>query len=360
LNPGSLRASLLRALSGILPNAEQTLLLRACLLEGRESRIAWETWRAGVIDPIQTLSDTTRWSRTLLPPLMTSLRRSVAEVDAPTLSYLRSAFVREKLRLDTYRSVRGLVLSSLAAQGVRPIVLKGAAFVETLYDTPEHRHCHDIDLLVHPSDIPRIRPIITTLGFSAAPSPEGPAHALFIHSSGLPLRAHTRPFLAKVYNPRVEELFERASDCVLDGVAARVLCPVDALVHLGGHSSSVPGVDAMRWVCDAFHLIGRVPDLDWKEAAQRARAMNVAVPFSVRLDYLATELHAPVPDGVGERLRSAAGAPSFSTIRAAFQGALLSGRSGLKRAAGAAEDWRASALLAAWAATASLRRRSSR
>jgi hypothetical protein len=352
LSSSGIRASLLRALPGILPNAEQTLLLRACLLEGKESRKAWETWRAGVSDPIQALSDSTRWARTLLPLLMTSIRRSGAEVDAATLSYLRAAFVREKLRLETYRSVRGQVLSSLAAQGMRVIVLKGAAFVDTIYDTPEHRHCHDIDLLLHPSGAARIGPLVTQLGFSAASSAEGPAHALFIHSSGLPLRAHTRPFLAKLYHTRVEKLFERAIDCMLDGTAACVLCPVDALVHLSGHASSVPGVEAIRWVCDTVHLIGRSPDLNWDEVPERARAMNVVVPLSVQLDYLATQLQARVPEAVRERLRSAASAADLSIIRAAFQGALLGGRSGLKRCAEASADWRASALLGAWAVPA--------
>jgi hypothetical protein len=356
LNTGSLRESLWRALPGILPNAEQTLLLRACLLEERESRTAWETWRAGVVDPIQALSDSARWARTLLPLLMTSISRSGAEVDAPTLSYLRAAFVREKLRIETYRSVRGQVLSSLTAQGVSTIVLKGAAFVDTIYDTPAHRHCHDIDLLVHPGGAARLRPIVAQLGFSAASSPEGPAHALFIHSSGLPLRAHTRPFLAKVYDARVEELFERSIDCMLDGTAARVLCPVDGLVHLCGHASSVPGVDAIRWVCDAARFIGCAPDLNWDEVPERARAMNVVVPLSVQLDYLAMELQARIPETVRERLRSAAGDAALPTIRAAFQGALLSGRSGLKRPMEAAGDWRVSALLAAWAVPAFITR----
>ena len=350
MSAGSLRVSLWRALSGTLPNAEQTLLLRACLLAGGDSSTAWEDWRAGVADPFLALSDTNRWARSLLPLLMSAVSRSGAELNASTLSYLRAAFVREKLRMETYRNVRRLVLSSLEAQGLRPIVMKGAAFAETLYDTAEHRHCHDIDLLIRHSEARLVLPIIEKIGLSAVSSPEGTAHALFIHSSGLPLRAHTRPFLAHVYNPPVEELFERAKDCMLDGVAARILCPVDALVHLCGHASSVPGVDALRWVCDAFLLIGRAPDLDWDQLLERAVAMNVVVPLALRLDYLAAEFHAQVPAHVSQRLQNAAGDAPFSTMRAAFQGTLLSGRQELKRLTDAAADRRASAVLAVWAA----------
>jgi hypothetical protein len=332
-----------------VPDADQTLLLRACLWKGEKNRAAWDSWRAGVTDPIQVLSDNRRWTRTLLPLLMTSLGQSGAQVDGPTFSFLRAAFLRERLRFDTYRAIRRSVLSALEAENVRTVVLKGGAFVETIYDKPEHRHCHDIDLLVHPGGATRIQPILPPLDFSPVSSPEGPQHALFHHSSGLPLRIHTRPFLDNAYVAQVEELFERARSCTFDGASVRILCPEDALVHLCGHASTIPGVDVLRWVCDASYLIERSPDINWEETVDRARAMRVILPFAVRLAYLATELDLPIPSDVCAGLWSQADAASLRFIRAAYRGTLFTGWPGLERSLNTSADWRASVVLWAWA-----------
>lgn len=345
----TVRASLLQALPATLPNRDQTLLLRACLLEGEDSRVSWQEWRSGIADPVEALSARDRWARTLLPLLMTSLTRYEAEVDARTLSYLRAAFVKESLRFDVYKGICGRVLASLAEEGMRAILLKGAAFVTSYYDVPAHRHCHDIDLLVRAADAARIGSLVAKHGFAPARSPEGPAHALFTHTSGLPLRVHTRPFLSQAYESPVEELIARAEEASFDSSPATVLCPVDALVHLCGHVSSRPGVEKLRWISDACFLIRRTPQLDWSELVERAASMNVAVPLSAQLEYLSTELGVPIPASVLPLLRTKAAASSFGAIRAAFVGTLLEGWPGLKRCIRSAADWRAAALLATWA-----------
>jgi hypothetical protein len=234
----------------------------------------------------------------------------------------------------------------LSSSDARLILLKGAAFANTLYDPPVLRHCHDIDLLVEGFQVSRCCQALAPVGFSVRPGPA--AHALLLHTSGLPLRLHTRPFLQPLYDAPFERLFKRSEQREVAGIPIRVLCAADALVHICGHASTVPGVEALRWVGDAWLLVRKAGRLDWSDVVEQARAMNVSVPAWVRLHYLANELGSAIPSSALADLQNLASAAGLEAVRAAFQGTLLGSRKAARLAGGIAKDWRARLLLSSW------------
>ena len=82
---------------------------------------------------------------------------------------LRDAAVVEALRANEL----GAVLAGMAAAGVRPIVLKGAALARTHYPRPELRPRDDTDLMIPASARALISPTLIALGYSRMSEVDG-------------------------------------------------------------------------------------------------------------------------------------------------------------------------------------------
>jgi hypothetical protein len=282
-----LHPALETALSALLPTAEQTQLLRACLLDGDEARRSWIDYQARIPNLKQRFRDEPR-SRRLAPLLLDGLERNSAQVDRELLTVLRTARTREELRSAIYGEVSREALTAL--EGIPFLVLKGAALGETLYCSPALRHSHDVDLLVRSTDRRAAGLALERAGF--LPQRED----LLVHENGLPILLHTRLFHLSQYHSSFEELWSRS----LDGR----LCAADNLVHACVHASYSPSRGSLQWVCDAYLLARRQPD--WDVVLQSAARGGLALPLHVTLRYLATELHAPIPAPVVENLADAA------------------------------------------------------
>jgi hypothetical protein len=89
-------------------------------------------------------------------------------------------------------------------------------------------------------------------------------------------------------------------------VAARVLSPADALLHVCLRGFFDSGGAGLVWVPDAWHVLHGSADPDWSALLERAREGNLALPLLVVLGYLAERLEAPIPLPVLDHLRDAA------------------------------------------------------
>ena len=308
-----------KALSVILPTPEQTDLLRACLHSDESGQQAWQRWQAksGGIDT--ALNSGALGIKSLMPLLHVG---GVVE-ESTQRTYVRSGYLREKLRSNIYRGICQKVLSALERDDISVLVLKGAALAETVFDEPALRHCHDIDLLIEHDDMIRATKSLLALGWTHRKVRFGNANdsLWFEHDSGLPLELHKCLFRIPYYCAPLERIWARSQTKSITNVSSRILSPSDNLLHVCGHASYCRSRDSLRWVTDAWFLIQRHPDLDWELFVESAVQSRIALPIYIILGYLADEMSATVPDKVLDRLRSAAHDTGATGRAAALVGA---------------------------------------
>lgn len=291
-----------------LPDAQETALLRACLASGAHAERAFNEWletpgRAGRRqDPMSTLA---RFN-VVLPLLSWNLHRNRIRVSGRLGTCLRAAAATEELRWQKYSSICQPALVALRAAGIPYIVLKAAAFCESVYPSPALRHGSDIDLLLRRDDLPAAVEALRRQGWKQEPEPVPPSttHAApLLHASRLPLELHYR-LLIPYYTLPYELFWSRAEAGLATGVPARVLCAADALVYVCAHA--MLGGRILHWVPDAWFIVERQSALDWDTVTSVARASRLGLPLYVAFEFLATRLAVPVPPAVLDELRACA------------------------------------------------------
>ncbi len=282
------------ALSVVLPDARQTLLLRACVAPAREDLESWLALQDGSMREFTGRS--TRW---LLPLLLEAVQRHSVKVDAGLLTILKTAALREELRTRTFRAICKRVLSVLGEAGHAAVLLKGAALAETVYADPALRHSHDIEILIPGTDLLEARESLEPHGFRASGREEAAGNSLeLVHESGLPLVLRRELFEVPFYNVISGDVCARVESADLLGTRARVLSPADALLHGCGQAFHSPGRESQRWILDAWFIIDKRRDLGWEALLRTAAEARLSSPLAALLTYLAWDLSAPIPAGV--------------------------------------------------------------
>ena len=283
----------LEALATVLPNAERTLLLRACL---RDDADAWERWRARTGGLSAALREG-RAPRGLAPLLHDAVRRAGLPADPSTLTLLRTAAVREELRAGAVERAAAQVVTALAAVGIEPVVTGGPALAATAYESPALRHRHDLDLLVGEQELER-------------------AAAALGNGSELRVRLHTQLVGRRGFG---EPPAPRTRRFDFGGARACTLAREELLLHVCVRAVCRAQPAALVWAADAWQLLARAPGLDWQRLLATATASRTELPLAAALRYLARELDAPVPPQVLGELVAAAGradAPARDAARA--------------------------------------------
>jgi hypothetical protein len=283
-----------------LPTAEQSIFLRACVLPGPAGRDALREWLSIVGDPIAAFRDAGEYRR-LAALLYASLRDHEAELGVPRefVTVLRTAVVREEARTCQYARLLASMLATLEGASVEPLVLSGASLAATVYPNRTLRHCHDVDLLVRPEELPRAVDALRSLGYIQR------SHAELVHPSRLPVLLHTTLLPAPLAQNVAGRVWSRAISVTVAGRAACTLAPADALLHVCAHGFGARARRSIQWAVDAHFLVERHPDLDWAVSLETTRAAGLTVPFAVTLRFLHDELAAAVPRPVLDGLEAA-------------------------------------------------------
>ncbi len=326
----------------LLPDARDTLLLRACLLTGEEARLAWASWCEAVGDLRWAIESHPVVLKGLLPLLHLAAERNRFTAETLALTQIRAAYLHEELRSRTYREICGAALAALAAADIAVIVLREAAVAETAYPGPAARHCHGIDLLVEAEHAEPAAALLAQQRWARTATQPGSGrhHIALQHPSGLPLQLHWRMFGFDHYALPLDATWAASRPAAVAGADARVLSPADALLDVCGHAVTAPDRANLRWACDAWFIIDRQRDLDWPLLLERAASAGLALPLLVMLRYLRAALDAPVPAEFLTALCGAAAKASRADREAAVLGA-LTGLSALRRALfRETRDWR--------------------
>jgi len=248
------------------------------------------------------------WALRRLRPLLCTARRSNGVTVEKTLATtLQVAYFREELRMRVYRRVLADVLATLAEAGVPTMLVGGAALGGTVYGDWALRHSHDIDLLVLEDHLSRGAQALAAIGFTPGDRSIGPGQrdAILKHVSDLPVALHSRPFPVPYANALVSAMWARGESVMLDGVEASVLSPADNLLHVCGRAAISARRGSPFWVCDAWQIIEKHPDLDWELLVEDAWRCHLSLLLYATLRYLASELEAPIPPSVVRRLATA-------------------------------------------------------
>jgi Uncharacterised nucleotidyltransferase len=257
-----------------LPTVEQHHLLRACLLNDRESFAKWQS----LVD----LDAIDRGSMRLLPLLY---RHHPA---VPRLKGVyRQVWFRNQLILDHgARAMR-----ALEGAGIPAVALKGAALATTVYDEPAQRPMEDYDGLVPHDRFARAVEVMLASGWSFHPPLADPeSHFVFQHAIGF----------------RRDGGGELDLHWTADGLppdaALRPLAPVDLLLQTCAHATLLnPHVPPIRWAADAFLLIAR-DAIVWEDVVALARERRLSLTMHRCLEYLRDGLGVAIPDLVLDAL----------------------------------------------------------
>jgi putative nucleotidyltransferase-like protein len=336
-------------LATILPTAEETQLLRACLWSGESGAQAWQKWRCEIPTPAAFLRQEKGGVKGLLALLFDSLQTNGVIVEGEFRTYLRTAYLRDELRSQTYSWICRNVIDALASAGIPAALLKGAALAETCYKRPSLQHAHYLDILIKSNDLDRAAKVLRPQGFTRASFRWEHEGVELLHPSGLPLVLHRRMFRLPIYSISMEEIWARSRTEKINGIPTRILCSLDNLLHICGSVFDAERYNSLRWVCDAWFLIQRYPNLDWNLLLECARRSRTALPLFVTMGYLAGSLEAPIPTGFLRALHTATSNANPLEREAALYAIQTNARGGLKRIVQNCDNWPTRVFVLKWA-----------
>lgn len=239
---------------------------------------------------------------------------------------------RERMALERWRRTReGLqdavdsqvdqMLTAMAADGVTPVVLKGAALATTLYPERGLRSMADIDLLVRPEAAPAATDALLRLGFgrrelyySDAFNAAHGYHLVFRPSGPRRLAVEVHWGLASGIERRnrltATALLRRSIPQRIGRVGGRpgrdacVLAPASLLVYLAAHAGTEGhAFGRLAWLADLAVAARHTTDMDWLGVLALAKLSRTRAVTYCALALARSLLGAKVPPTLLEILR---------------------------------------------------------
>ncbi len=208
--------------------------------------------------------------------------------------------------------------AALHGAGIQPLLLKGQALADLLYDDPLIRPASDIDLLVSRNEVETAQQALAAIGYQ--PRSDEWLRYQLARGYHLSLVREVWPGRAVLLELHWDlggrELFRydlaawrsRAQTFALSGVTARLqrFSPDDQLLHLALHMRKHRYV-GLRWLVDVAALLSRFRDtLDWPYLTGTARRAGLATLLHTSLALAQTLLAAPVDAATLDGLAPAA------------------------------------------------------
>jgi hypothetical protein len=256
----------------------------------------------------------------LAPLLHNSLQH--AEHTVPPMALAKLAVTRQAhaQRNQAIADQLAELLTACAAHHVDALVLKGALLAPAIYPDPALRPMNDIDLLFRPDDLPRVGPILESLGYcgkhkSADFGPGVTKHLSTYRRAGS--EGNTpNPYLSAHADRTIEPhgsleeswfglkvdvtpgVWARAVPLTLHGQPAFRLSTADSLLHLAVHAvfHAIMGSSMFVQLYDIRQLLAVWGDeIHWPQLLSFTRTVR-AQPFLYAGLYWANRLYrAPVP-----------------------------------------------------------------
>jgi hypothetical protein len=285
------------------PSPLQEGMLRAALLPGDDARATWERLRT-------TLDLDDIWDpelHRLLPLVHQSLASlGVDDPDLPRLRGLaRHTWYENQLRL------RGIapVIARLEAAGIPTLLLKGLPLAIGYYKNLALRPMQDVDVLIPTIYRDHALDLMAADGWPMRRRHLKLYDALgLVHPDGRALDLHWHlgmPFILPGSEAESEDDFWSAAlPLDVGGVATRMLCPADMLLHVCVHGAWSGSSATVRWIADAMTVIREAGDrIDWERFVEQVARRRLMLLVAEPLRYLVDVLDAPIPGEVLTRIR---------------------------------------------------------
>lgn len=291
----------------IYPNAEQKLLISACLEANHLALDSYARWKEQ-IDITCLDSDTSR----LLPLLYKNIS-SYTDSDTllPTLKdYYRLSWCRNQVLFNNLKKI----ISLFSQKGIDTLLLKGAALSHLCYRDVGTRMMEDVDILIPYTKIEDAITILDEQGYRFVPSYEIDRqfdvrnlplgfiehnHAMnFFHSLNNSIDLHWYA-VPDCVSPEIDKGFwSRAIVKSFNGVDTRFLNHEDMLLQIcvHGYSSGINDAPSIRWLLDAIMILrSKEGAFDWDQFYEEAKKRDRYVPVFEMLDYIKNEYGAFLP-----------------------------------------------------------------
>jgi hypothetical protein len=176
------------------------------------------------------------------------------------------------------------IVDRLSAVGIEVMPYKGLALAEVAYGDIALRQSGDIDLLIHPQDLPRIRDAVRELGYTPHLNLSPAEERAYLRSGyECAFDGAAGPNLLEVQwaiQPRfyaidfaMDGVFLRAATVMVAGHAMKTPSPEDLLLILSAHAAKhVWG--RLVWLCDIGRIM-TVPTLNWSWIESQARYLGI-------------------------------------------------------------------------------------
>jgi len=204
------------------------------------------------------------------------------------------------------------ILKKLDSYGIFALPYKGAVLAEILYGNVTLRQFSDLDLLIHSSDLPRIKSAFAELGYQRgielAPREErdylkSGYEYTFDSVQGRNLVEVQWRILPRFYSVDfdVEGFFTRAVPFTLCGMTLRTLCAEDLILVLCVHAAK-HAWQQLSWLCDIGEL-ARSTQVDWNAVHQQAKHLGIQRMVAVSFFLAHKLLQKPLPHIVQAQLK---------------------------------------------------------
>ena len=313
-----------------------TLLCLAARRQADPGRVAElrELAHSGEVDweDCQALAETEK-----LEPLLFAFLAGQGVLPGPVEARWRLAYRRNAARNALVFHELAHVLRQLAGARVPAILLKGAALALTVYEKPALRPMADLDLLLHPADVPDALEALQAEGYAMSLPELGLVNALeytneFLLSrpggAEIPVELHWGLFNSPFYGHEALEawLWEGALPAQpVEGVSLppRIFRPEAQILHLCGHLALHHAGEGLLWLNDIAEVTYHYREqIDWRILLEQAQAADLVLPLQQVLPRVAEGWQAPIP---AEAL-AALGALQPSPVEARVFGGMSTGQ----------------------------------
>jgi len=232
------------------------------------------------------------------PLVYAGLRSAAADAVPPAvLDALRRATLAVGARSARLEQAAASVIAPASEDGIPVLILKGLALQNLAYPPGTARPMDDVDLLVSPTDSPRLGRLLRSRGYRNDLRGEEDffapdlSHSIDVHTD---LVNTTRlPARGALWAEPFEEIWHRRQSFSLDGVPAWTLGPQDCVQHLAVHAVHHHGMQGALWLADLLAALQT-----WPTALGEVHGAPAGVRRSVWycLEVLATRGHDPTPE----------------------------------------------------------------
>jgi hypothetical protein len=268
--------SLLRVACAELPAEEKTARIRGLL----DSQVHWHA--------LLSLAE----HHGVQSILAQSLLNFAGQVPAEALTTLKGSYQANLHKVLLLSSEFVRIAARLSQAGIEFIPYKGLALAETVYGDVALRQSGDIDLLIHATDLKRVREVAAEISYTPHVRLSEDEEAAYLKSGYecafdgtagrnlLEVQWAIQPHFYAV-DLDVEGLFGRARTVRVAGVEVKALAAEDLFVVLALHAAKhVWG--RLIWLCDLAR-IGNLPTLNWNLIGDQAQGLGVVRILRVTL-----------------------------------------------------------------------------